>query len=242
MTFLASDIFQRVSRVLLDETNVRWPLEELRLWLNDGLREIALVKPTATSDTVIVPLVAGTFQEVSNTYISVLRVTRNLKSGATSPRLGAATVRVVDRQVMDAQAPDWHDSTRTRPNKIVRNVVFDIADPRCFWVYPPNDGTGYVEAIVSKVPSPVPAPTPPADQKALANYAVTVDLLDIYANALTDYILYRAYSKDAAYTGSAQRAAAHYAQMAAALGVTIQNDLSVSNMNAKPTVQSENAA
>lgn len=242
MTILASEIFQRTSRILLDETNVRWPLSELRLWLNDGLREIAIVKPTSSSTSIIYTLNPGTYQKLSSNYMSVLRVTRNLKSSATSPRVGGRAVRVVDRVVMDSQLPDWHDTTKTPAAKTVKNVIFDAADPTSFYVYPPNDGTGYVEAIVSKVPTAVSAPAAPADPEDIANYAVSLDILDIYANALVDYVLYRAYSKDAAFAGNAQRASAHYAQMANALGVSIQNDLSINNMNVKPTVQTENAA
>lgn len=242
MTVLASEVFLRVSRIVLDETNVRWPLAELRLWLNDGMREIAIVKPTATSTSIVYQLTAGTYQKLASQYMGVLRVIRNLKSSATSPREGGRALRTVDRLVMDSQLPDWHDTTKTPASKTVKNVVFDAAEPTAFYVYPPNDGTGYVEAIVSKVPTPVPVPTAPDDPEDIANYAVALDILDIYANALVDYMLYRAYSKDAAFAGNAQRAVAHYTQMANALGVSIQNDMSISNMNIKPTVQEENAA
>lgn len=242
MTVLASEIFQRTSRILLDETNVRWPFAELRLWLNDGLREIAIVKPTSSSTSIVYQLTPGTYQKMPTNYMSVLRVTRNLKSNATSPRQGGRAIRVVDRMVMDSQLPDWHDVAKTPPSKEIKNVVFDASEPTAFYVYPPSDGTGFVEAIVSKVPTPVPAPTAPNDPEDIANYNVAIDTLDIYANALVDYILYRAYSKDSSFAGNAQRATAHYTQMANALGVSIQNDLSIANMNIKPTVQQENNA
>ena len=46
--------------------------------------------------------------------------------------------------------------------------------------------------------------------------AVTGDLgvPDIYANAVQDYVLYRAYTKDSEYAGNAARAQAHYAAFA----------------------------
>lgn len=242
MTILASDIFQRVTRICLDETNVRWPLSELRLWLNDAMREISVLKPTASSTSIVHTLVNGTYQKLSNEYMSVIRVTRNLKSNATNPRQGGRAVRVVDRLVMDSQLPDWHDTTKTPASSVVKNVIFDVSNPTAFYVYPPNNGTGFVEVTVSKVPTPVPVPTSPADPEDIANYNVALDILDIYANAIVDYCLYRAYSKDAAFAGNAQRAAAHYTAMANALGVSIQNDMSINNMNIKPTVQDENAA
>ena len=33
---------------------------------------------------------------------------------------------------------------------------------------------------------------------------------DIFGNAVTDYVLFRAYTKDAEYAGNAQRASTHY--------------------------------
>ena len=240
MTIYASDIMNRVSRIVLDETNVRWPLSELRLWLNDGLREISLIKPTAISASVIYSLSAGTYQKLQSDYTGIIRVTRNLKTTATSPRAGGRAIRVVDRVVMDSQLPDWHDSTITTPSKTVKNVVFEMTDPTAFYVYPPNDGTGIVEAIVSKVPTQIAAPT--GDQENIANYSTALDILDVYANALVDYVLYRAYSKDSSFAGNAQRAAAHYTQMANALGVSLQNDMAFQNMNTKPTTDQENAA
>lgn len=240
MTVFASDILSRASRIVLDETHVRWPLAELRLWLNDGLREISLVKPTAISASVIFSLTAGTYQKLPSNYTGILRVTRNLKTTTASPRDGGRAVRVVDRVIMDSQLPDWHDTTKTTAAKAVKNVVFEMADPTAFYVYPPNDGTGIVEAVVSKVPTQIAAPS--GDQEDIANYNTALDILDVYANALVDYVLYRAYSKDANFAGNAQRAVAHYTQMANALGVSLQNDMAFSNMNAKPTTDQENAA
>lgn len=240
MTIYASDIMSRASRIILDETHVRWPLAELRLWLNDGLREISLVKPTAISASVIFTLTAGTYQKLPSNYTSIIRVTRNLKTNVASPRAGGRAVRVVDRVVMDSQLPDWHDSTISTASKTVRNVIFEMTDPKAFYVYPPNDGTGIVEAIVSKVPDQVTAPS--GDQEDIANYNTALDILDVYANALLDYVLYRAYSKDSSFAGNAQRAAAHYSQMANALGVSLQNDMAFNNMNTKPTIEEENAA
>ena len=42
---------------------------------------------------------------------------------------------------------------------------------------------------------------------------------EIYRNVLLDYVLYRAYLKDADYTENAQRAVAHYTAFNQALGV-----------------------
>jgi hypothetical protein len=54
----------------------------------------------------------------------------------------------------------------------------------------------------------------------------TIKIVDSYANAMLDYMLYRAYSKDAEYAANAQRAMGHYQAMQAALGIKTQTDLS----------------
>lgn len=230
MTILASEIFDRVRRVAQDETSVRWPLVELRIWINDALREIVLQKPTASARTVVLPLVAGTYQSVPSQYISLLRVTRNLKTGANSPRIGGRAIRVVPRDILDAQHPSWHDSSVVPLSVEVKHVIFDPADPMAFYVYPGNTGSGFVEATVSANPTPVPLPALESDYEVLSAYAVPLDIQDVYANALLDYVLYRAYSKDAQYAGNAQRAAGHYQQFANSLGMKVKVD-AVANPN-----------
>lgn len=239
MTINAKDILDRARRVLLDETNVRWPLPELRLWLNDALREIALLKPTAYSDSIIVPLAVGTLQHVPSNCAAIMRVIRNLKSSQSTPREGAGAVRVVDITMLDASSVNWHDDAKVKYRKTVKNVAFDAADPRAFYVYPGNDGTGIVEAIVSRLPVQIAAPASNVD--SLTSYDASLDVQDIYANALVDYILFRAFSKDSQYSGSVQRAAAYYGLFANALGVTVQND-AARNPNTKPSPDQENAA
>lgn len=219
MAFQASALFYRVSRILQDETNVRWPLTELVDWANDGLREIVLQKPNAKSQTVILPLQEGTYQQLPATYMSLLRVIRNLLSAATSPRQGGRVVRVVNREILDSQRAYWHDTSVTPPTKEVKHVSFDVADPLAFYVFPPNNGTGYVEATVAVVPTPIPLAVP--DPEDLSGYTVNVDIPDVYQNALADYILYRAYSKDAQFAGNSARAAAHYQAFANSLQIKV---------------------
>lgn len=239
MSVNAKALLDRARRIIQDETNVRWPLPEMRLWLNDALREIGLIKPTAFSYSAVISLSEGTMQRLSDDYTSVMRIVRNLKSTTNSPRQGGAAIRTVDREILDAQSVNWHDSTKTKYQKIVRNAAFESADSRAFYVYPGNDGTGIVEAIVCKLPTGVSAPASAPDD--INSYDVNIDIHDIYSNVILDYMLYRAYSKDAQYAGSAQRAAIYYGSFTNALGAKVANETAL-NPNAKPTTQQENAA
>jgi hypothetical protein len=229
---------ERASILLQDTANTRWPLIELVTWLNDGMREIVLQNPTALSESLVLPLIAGTYQTVPGTYAQVLRVVRNLKTSADSPRIGGRVVRVIDRLTLDAVAPDWHDSDCTPQTSIVANVIFDEDDPFAFYVYPGNDGTGIVEVIASAIPTEVPYPT--VNPTLLATYDVAIDIHDMYKNALVDYVMYRAYSKDASFAGSLARAAAHYQQFQGAIGVKIKDEMR--NPNAKIPVNPGSAA
>lgn len=230
MAILASEIMDRAKRIIQDETSVRWPLAELRMWVNDALREIVLQKPTAHSKTIIITLQAGTYQTVPANVIALLRVVRNLKTTSETVRQGLRAIRMVSREVLDSQHPDWHDGTIIVASKIVKHVVFDQTDPKSFYVFPGNDGTGIVEAVVATSPTPVALP---ADPENIALYNIALDIDDIYGGAVLDYVLYRAYSKDAQFAGNAQRAAAHYQTFANTLGLKVQVE-AVANPNVTP--------
>jgi hypothetical protein len=91
-------------------------------------------------------------------------------------------------------------------------------------VYPPAASTGAsLDVVYGAYPTDVVEPAS-GDYTAVSG---DVDLLDIHANALLDYILYRAYSKDSEYAGNAQRAVNHYTAFMNALGVEIKATLAV---------------
>lgn len=211
MPIAASDALDRARKLIQDEDSVRWPLLELRGWFNDGLREIALLKPSAVGVIIEMALVAGTKQTIPADYFRVLRVTRNVRSLGVFGR----AIRATSRSRLDAQAPDWHDERYVRRIKDVSTVALDEVDPAVFWVYPGNDGTGRVETVSARIPAGIPAPV--ANQNVLASYTASIALPDIYANALVDYIAYRAMSKDAEFAGSMARATAFYSLFKAAL-------------------------
>ena len=59
----------------------------------------------------------------------------------------------------------------------------------------------------------------PADGSLYTAVVGSIGVPDIYTNALQDYILYRAYTKDTEYAGNAARAQAHYQAFVNALTV-----------------------
>lgn len=200
----------RASTLIQDATNVRWPIPELVGWLNDGQREVALNKPEASVKNVSVALIAGsTKQTLPADAVLLIDVVRNTGSGGSSP---GTAVRLTDREVLDAQRPSWHSDANTVG--YIQHYTYDTRDPKNFYVYPKApDGGWQIEVVYSSSP-----------QDAVTGGVISID--DTYANALLDYILYRAYSKDAEYAGNANLAVAHYTAFANSLGIKTQNDMS----------------
>ena len=199
MAVTVQSVIDRAQTVLQDTTGVRWPVvAELVLWINDAQREIALLKPDASATNTTITLATGTKQDIPSSGNRLLKVVRNMS--AASNGTGKRAVRLVDREVLDAQPPDWHDpavSGDAAHSAIVKHYVYDEANPRNFYVYPGVSGSAYLEIIYSSNPVAV-------------AQADNLSIPDIYANAIMNYVLYMAYMKDAEYAGNAQRASSHF--------------------------------
>lgn len=194
-TITVASILTKVSTILQDPTNIRWPTDELILWLNDGQREVALYKPNAFVVNTAVICVAGTKQTLPAAAVSLIDVVRNMGTNGTTP---GNSIRAVSREILDTQVPNWHASTASA---VVKHFVYTPLDSKTFYVYPPQpaSGQGYVELVY------VAAPT-----DAVSGGVITLD--DIYVTALISYILFRAYSKDAEYANNATLASTYYQQ------------------------------
>lgn len=218
-----AEIMQRAGKLLNDEDHVRWPLPEMADWINEGVRAIVLAKPSASSGSIIVDLVEGTLQKVpstgSPTPLMLQRIVRNVRGNAENPRIGGRIVTSVARDVLDAQDPYWHDKQRTPFRKEVRHSVYDEANPLEFYVYPGNDGSGFVEAIVSTLPQKL-TPAVGQDENTLAAWPGSVGLPEPYSVPLLEYVLHRCQAKDDT-GGNAGRALAHYQAFASAIGIKI---------------------
>jgi len=215
MTTAASTIIQRASQSLQDTTATRWDASELVRWLNDGQREIVMFRPDANTRTVTGTLAAGTRQNLTTITetaavgpYKLLDIIRNM--AATSTKYA---VRQTSRDLLDANTPGWHAET---PAVDISHFTFDPRDNQSFYVYPPATTAAQVEILLSVYPTDV---TVPASGTAFGAVVGNISLSDVYANALLDYILYRAYLKDSEFVGSSQRAQLHLQVFMSALGV-----------------------
>lgn len=207
MSITASSIIRRATDILQDKTSVRWTADELVRWLNDAQREVALYRPDAFSTYGSISLVAGTRQSLPANSVKLIDIVGN--TGGTK-----SAVRLISRRALDEQTPDWHNLTGVTA---IKHYMYDPRDPRAFYVYPPAAGSGAaINAVYAVYPTDVTEPAAGTDYTAVTG---TINVQDVFANCLLDYILYKAYSKDSEYAGNTARAAAHYTVFANALGI-----------------------
>ena len=213
MAVAVNDVINKVQETLQDTAGIRWgEANELIQWLNDAQREIALLKPDATSENTTVTLATGTKQSIPSDGNRLLRVMRNMS--AASGGNGGRAIRLVARDVLDTQTPTWHDPAVTGDaahSNVVKNYIYDEQDPKNYYVFPGVSGSTYIEIVYSKNPATV-----------SAGGNLSVD--DMYANAVQNYILYMAFMKESEAAGNAQRASSHYNLFTAAITGKAQID------------------
>lgn len=224
------DIVKRAQTILQDTTATRWPLTELQGWLNDAYKEIVIFRPDANAESAVVPLAAGARQKCHDAgsvnlpnLLRVLDVVRNTHASSDK-----RAIRRTDRKILDDQRPTWYTDAATYS---IQHYIYDDRNPHEFMVYPPATAGASIEIVYSSVPT---AHALTEAQLGNSSTATTIHLDDIYANCILDYILYRAYSKDAEYAANGARAQAHYGAFQGALGVKTTVDVNVSPATASP--------
>ena len=207
-TLTGANVISRVQDTLQDTTSVRWSEAELLRYINDAQREIVNLRPEASAIHANVQLATGTEQSLPSGGLRLINVVRGM-NGTSSSATGLRAIRIVDSDILNTLEPDWHDPTVTGDathGTVPKHYIFDEDDPKKYYVYPGVAGTAYVEIVYSKSPDD------------LGSTSATIDIDDIFANAIIDFVLYRCYMKDAEYAGNAQRAAAHYQLFATSVG------------------------
>ena len=221
-TIKVIEIIARVESILQD-TNVRWPRVELQRWLNEAYLSIVLLRPDANAKCATFTCTAGTKQDLTASSggfpsaLGLLDITRNMLS--TSDK---KVIRVVDRSVLDDQRPGWHTETQTSN---IQHYTYDPRNPKDFYVYPPALGTAQIEVIYTDLPGTHSLSA--SDLDPITGSAEVIKLDDVYLSPITDWILYRAYAKDAEYGANEASSAAAYQSFATAIGAKTQVDAAV---------------
>ena len=231
MTISAQSILTRVTGTLQDTTSIRWPVDELIRYLNDAQREVVLYRPDAMVKNNTLTCAAGSKQSIAALNGSkLIDVVRNNVSGKA--------IRLANREILDSQIPGWH--TLTGQVDAV-HYMYDPRDPTTFSVYPPVTTSAKIDLVYASYPTDI---SSVGDGGTVGMVSGNLSVPDIYSNVVQDYILYRAYSKDSEYAGNAQRAQAHYAAFANALGIEMKatvgvQPVSMGNPNTARQVQAQ---
>lgn len=198
-TLTANALINRAAKLLQDETHVRWPRTELLDWLNDGQRVIALMLPDAYTTMGAVTASSAkqtTFDLATNAPTSTaVRLVDVLHNTGGNQR----AVRQIDRSVLDTQYPNWRNDTAGTEAK---HFAFDKRNPKVFYLYPPLSSGAGVQVVYSAAPA--------ALTVASESSVETIALDDVYGSALVDFMVYRAYLKDAEYAANDNRSQGAY--------------------------------
>ena len=185
MTTSVASVLTKFGILSNDVDSVTWPTDERIVWLNEGQLALVKIKPDAKTKTASVQLVAGAKQTNPSDCIEIIELRQNNAGGAILP---------CDRKALDAFSPNW---MKTPVASTVKHYM-DDPQPETFYVYPAQNATPAL-VVMTYVATP--------SQVGAGN---NIDVRDVYADRLVNYMIYRAYSKDSE-EGAAQRAAAAYA-------------------------------
>lgn len=229
------DVLWRISVLLQDTTPQfqRWPEKELVHALNDGQTNIAKFLPLACSRIVSMKLRAGTLQSIaaiaaadckledgstpSDTTYGVQFLNPRCNMGSTGTTVGSA-IRMVERDVMDSQDPDWHMRTASS----VSSVIYDPMTPRNFHVTPGVTGTVWMRLALTAKPTAIPNTGTPGSELYANSGAstTTISIDDEFVPELVDYVVARANLKDVKYA-SKQTADLHTNRFLASLNAKV---------------------
>lgn len=214
-----TDILHRVRTLIQDSGAVRWSTAELMGWLNEAYGAIVNLRPDASAGVTEFQCAPGTRQQLLPTLSRASRFLDAVRN--TSPLSRGGAISELARDKLDTQRRFWHAETATVD---LEYYLFDPRLPTAFQVYPPAVAGAAIELVYAFVPAP----------HAVDAVDEAIKLDDAYTGALVDYIVYRAYSKNAEYATDTARAMTHYQAMQAALGMKAAGDQSVHSIRANP--------
>jgi len=215
-TIKVREVIGRVEDVLND-ANVRWPRLELQEWLNEAYRVIVMLRPDANAKSGTFTCAAGTRQDVTTGFSGALRVLDVVRNLASSSNKKA--VRFIQRKLLDDHRPGWHGETQTVN---IEFYAFDARQPKHFFVYPPASTSAQLEVVYSELPAVHALAEAALDPDGADTTVINLD--DIYEPMIVDWILYRAFSKDAESSTNAARAQAAFQTFTAGVGSKSQVD------------------
>lgn len=198
MALTITELINDAARELQDPEHVRWTRADLLDFFNAGQRAFAELRPDEMARERELTLVAGWRQRLPDDALTLIDITNNVNARARR-------VTKTDLWALDAVAGTWRS---TAPAQEVAHFMYDPRNPREYLVYPPAASGVKLRAVFSHpavdVADEMDAPSVPAR----------------WMDALRHFVLFRAWSMDAEFSGNAAMAKAHLDLFHHALGVT----------------------
>jgi hypothetical protein len=194
MAITAQSVIKSVQEQLQDLAGIRWSAPELVMALNDGQRQLVILRPELHAVQAEHVLVAGAKQAVPANCSMLMDIPRNTTGHV---------IRKVERRLLDSMEPNWYSKAGALT---IKHITVDKTEPDAFYVYPPAAVGAKVELLYAQDPVDVPAPGGPSYTSVTGNIGVD-DSLNI---ALAHYCLYWAFSKDAEYGGNTTLSGMHF--------------------------------
>tara|TARA_R110002049_G_scaffold127736_2_gene284597 strand:+ start:10279 stop:10938 length:660 start_codon:yes stop_codon:yes gene_type:complete len=204
------DLIERAEIITQDKTSVRWPKSEWLTWYNDAILFVVNRRPDkAVKNTNFTVDHTNSRQTLPGDALSLFTATRNVSSGKP--------IRQLSRNQLDDQYDDWHSHTGDN----IDHYIYDPRDPTHFYIYPRPTVAGHtIEIMYPFAPEAV----------VITNFETDTTVIgidDSFLNSIIDFMLYRAYSKDADYAENGQRAVAALQAAESGLGTKTQVDSAV---------------
>lgn len=188
-------ILDRAALLLEDEQQDIWTEAELILWVDDALTTIVNHRPDVYVKRAVVDLKEGTYQELPEDGIILIRLTRNMSTHTS--------ITGLPLDILDDQNPSWRAPVMA---PIVEHYVYTDRDPKHFEVFPSVAEGVQIELDYGAAPPSITLATD------------TIPLGKEYTNILTDWVLYRAWSKDDE-AANQSKAMVHFQAFSQALGI-----------------------
>lgn len=209
-------IFDRITFVTKDVDRVRWTLGELSLWLNDAAHQIASLHPRAAADFHELTLAAGSRQDLrridpDKKWLRMYEIDCTMVDGHPIGRVA----RQIPRPALDRAFPKWRSQLPIAT--FVTEYALDERSPFTFDVNPPVAEGVAVYALAAVSPPPCAILNEAGTD--LANPNEQFPLSPGYDIPAVDYVLFRAFSKDANDPSYVARSNTHLQAFQLAMGV-----------------------
>ena len=256
---LAKDVLRQVSLTLSDINPqfTRWTEQELVAWLNEAQRVVVKYLPYANARVDASKLRPGTRQSIAHILPADMRAGDG--QAPSTPVVGTAmqavicnmgadgqtpgrAIRLVDKDMLDAVEPNWHRAT----GKAVTQYVYDPRQPQMFYVTPGVPANTDVWVQVDYVAEPTPLPVPETGKSLYAASGTSQQALsldDRFSDDIFNYVMARAYMKDAEVAANAGLMAAHVNLFTASINAQSNSVLGINpNLKALPMMATPAAA